>query len=267
ILILLGSLLLAGFALGVFASPLVGLFALGSRTLEFLAERASGLAVLRPTPPLALVLAVSALTLLAAIGPVRARAAAVACAALLFAALAFRSGPAGPARGFSLEALDVGQGDALLLRWNRHAILIDGGGPFDLDARDFGRTHLLPKLLDRGVTRLDAAILTHPHPDHALGLFAILEELPVGLFARSAGEDESNFFRDLEALALRRGVRSAILPAGAALVWPDAKLTAIHSGGPRLKSDAINNQSLVLLFEREGKRALLTGDAGAPAET
>jgi competence protein ComEC len=44
-------------------------------------------------------------------------------------------------------------------------------------------------------------------------------------------------------------------------------MTAIHSGGPRLKLDAINNQSLVLLFERDGRRALLTGDAGAPTET
>ncbi|HEX7254113.1 MAG TPA: hypothetical protein VF376_14640 [Thermoanaerobaculia bacterium] len=33
-----------------------------------------------------------------------------------------------------------------------------------------------------------------------------------------------------------------------------------------MKTDATNNQSLVFLFERHGRRAVLTGDAGAAAE-
>jgi competence protein ComEC len=40
----------------------------------------------------------------------------------------------------------------------------------------------------------------------------------------------------------------------------------IHSGGPRAKTDTTNNKTQVLLFEREGRRALLTGDAGAVTE-
>jgi competence protein ComEC len=214
------------------------------------------------------VIAVSALTVVAAIVTSRRqKILAVLAAAALFLIIALRPGPAGPKRGLSVEALDVGQGDALLLRWRRHAILVDGGGSFDLDARDFGRTRLLPKLLDRGVTTLDAAILTHPHPDHALGLFAVLEELRVGAFWRSTGEDENDFFHDLDALAARRRVPSRSLADGASIDWRDAKMSVIHSGGVRRKIDAINNESLMLLIERDGKRALLTGDAGAPAES
>ncbi|HWC64992.1 MAG TPA: MBL fold metallo-hydrolase, partial [Thermoanaerobaculia bacterium] len=33
------------------------------------------------------------------------------------------------------------------------------------------------------------------------------------------------------------------------------------------KKDPINNESVVLLYVRSGRRVLLTGDAGAPAET
>ena len=40
----------------------------------------------------------------------------------------------------------------------------------------------------------------------------------------------------------------------------------IHSGGRVRKTDTINNQSVVAVFERAGRRALLTGDAGAPTE-
>ncbi len=266
-LIALGALLLLFFSVGIFPLLLCSLFAAGSRGLGFLAERASGVAFLRPTPPLLPVLAVSLLTLAGSLGPRRLRVPAFASAALLFLFLAVRPGPSGPRRGFSLEALDVGQGDALLLRWGGHALLVDGGGPFDLDARDFGRTRLLPKLLDRGVTRLDAAILTHPHPDHALGLFAVLEELPVGAFWRAAGEDEGDLFRGLEEVARRRRIPAAVLAAGRVVRWRDARLTVLHSGGLRRKVDATNNQSLVALFERDGRRALLTGDAGAPTES
>ena len=135
-------------------------------------------------------------------------------AAAVFGLFALRPGPAGPERGFAIEALDVGQGDAILLRWKRRAILVDGGGPFDIEATEFGRARVLPKLLDRGVTRLDAVMLTHPHPDHALGLFAVLEELPVGELWRSDGEDEGGFHARLTALAEGRGVPSRMLRSG-----------------------------------------------------
>ncbi|HEY6147673.1 MAG TPA: MBL fold metallo-hydrolase, partial [Thermoanaerobaculia bacterium] len=248
----------------------VGIFAGGSRLLEWMAERAAGVAFLRPTPPLALVVAVMALLAggVVASGRARGRPRAVlfAGAAALFAFLALRAGPRGPARGFSLEALDVGQGDALLLRWRDRAVLVDGGGPFDREARDFGRTHVLPKLLDRGVTDLDAVLLTHPHPDHALGLFTILDELPVGALWRSAGDDEGDFQKDLGAAASRRGVPVRVLSAGAAVRWRDARFAVLHAGGPLRKKDGINNQSVVARFERDGRSALLTGDAGAAAE-
>jgi competence protein ComEC len=265
-LIAVGTLLLVCFAAGLPPGPLVAIFAGGSRLLEWMAERASGVAFLRPTPPLVLVVAVLFLLALAVLASGNLRRVTFAGAAGVFALAALRSGPSGPSRGFSLEALDVGQGDALLLRWRDRAILVDGGGPFDREARDFGRTHLLPKLLDRGITSLDAVVLTHPHPDHALGLFTIVEELPVGALWRSAGQDEGGFQHDLEAAALRRGVPVRVLSAGQTVRWRDASFAVLHSGGALRKKDGINNQSLVARFERDGRSALLTGDAGAAAE-
>ncbi len=265
-LIAVGAVLLACLAGGIPAGPLIALFACGSRTLEALAERTAGVAFLRPTPPLPATLAVAALLACGLLLRGRFRAGAFAAAALVFVSLAMRRGPAGPSRGFSLEALDVGQGDAFLLRWGSHALLVDGGGPFDLEARDFGRTRLLPKLLDRGVTRLDAALVTHPHPDHALGIFAVLDEIPVGALWLSDGEDEAGLYRDLAATAGRRSVPVRALRQGALARWNGATLSILRSGGLRTKKDAVNNQSVVAMFERQGRRALLTGDSGAAGE-
>jgi competence protein ComEC len=41
----------------------------------------------------------------------------------------------------------------------------------------------------------------------------------------------------------------------------------LRSGGPLRKLDGVNNQSVVALFERDERSALLTGDAGAPSES
>jgi competence protein ComEC len=261
-----GGVLLLLYLVGIPAGPVAALFALGSRSLEFFAERAAGCAFLRPTPRLGAMAAVGALLVLSRLGPRRVRPWAAAAAAGLFLVLAQAPGPVGPDRGFSLEALDVGQGDAILLRWNRRAILVDGGGPFDPMATDFGRTRVVPKLLDRGVTRLDAVLATHPHPDHALGLFAVLEELDVGELWQSSGDDENDLYARLDAVAGARSVR--VRPLEAFDVWEceGARVSVLRSGGVRHKVDGINNQSVVALFERDGRTALLTGDSGAPSE-
>lgn len=261
-----GAVLLALDAAGLSTGPLPWLFGAGSRALEFFADRAAGIALLRPTPPLSVVVIVGVLLAAAGVGPRAARRPAALLAGVVFLALVLRPGPKGPGEGFSVEALDVGQGDAILLRWGRHAILVDGGGPFDAMATDFGRTRLVPKLLDRGVTRLDAALATHPHPDHALGLFAVLEELPVGELWRSAGQDEGELYARLEAAAGGRGVPVRRLAPGAAWERDGGRLSVLHSGGPMRKNDGVNNQSVVAVFERGGRRAMLTGDAGAPTE-
>jgi len=262
-----GGILLVLYLVGIPAGPVAGLFALGSRTLEFFADRAAGCAFLRPTPPLAAMVAVGFLLLLSRLGPPRSRPWAAASSAGIFLAAALAPGRSGPARGFSIEALDVGQGDAILLRWNRRAILVDGGGPFDPMATDFGRTRLVPKLLDRGVTRLDAVLATHPHPDHALGLFAVLEEIDVAELWHSSGEDENDLYARLDAAAGARRIPVRSLETFDVWERDGARLSVLRSGGVRRKIDGINNQSVVARFERDGRTALLTGDAGAPSET
>jgi competence protein ComEC len=72
------------------------------------------------------------------------------------------SPPVGPAPGLRVEVLDVGQGDAILLRPRRApAVLVDGGPPGD---------ELVAQLGDAGVQRLGAAVITHDQSDHAAGV-------------------------------------------------------------------------------------------------
>jgi competence protein ComEC len=253
-------------ALGIPAAvPAAGLGAC-VRFLEVLSDASAKLASYRPTPPLAAVAALCGLLCVVVFARGRLRWVTAGAWAVLFLFVIFQRPESMPAGGFSVEALDVGQGDAILVRSNGGSLLIDGGGGFDAEQVDFGRTRLVPKLLDRGVVRLDAVALTHPHPDHALGLFAVLSELPVAEFWRGEGADQSEFYQRLESLARTRGISIRTFRVGDRLKWRGASIRCWHSGGRVRKKDPVNNASLVLSVEKAGRRALLMGDAGEPVE-
>ncbi|MDB4991061.1 MAG: Competence protein ComEC/Rec2-related protein, partial [Myxococcaceae bacterium] len=75
--------------------------------------------------------------------------------------------------------LDVGQGDAALIETGTgQAALIDGGGNVG-GGPDPGQAAVLPLLRSRRIAALDLMVLTHPHPDHYGGLFAVLQAMPV----------------------------------------------------------------------------------------
>ena len=75
----------------------------------------------------------------------------------------------------ALTALDVGQGDALLLRApDGAAVLVDAGPPGD-------PAPVLRALRREGVRRLAALVVTHAQADHAGGAAAVLGRFPVTL--------------------------------------------------------------------------------------
>ena len=71
----------------------------------------------------------------------------------------------------TVTAIDVGQGDAVLVEGGGARILVDGGPDEDTAAAWLRR---------RGIRRLDLVVLTHPHADHATGLPTVLDRLDVG---------------------------------------------------------------------------------------
>jgi competence protein ComEC len=89
-------------------------------------------------------------------------------------------GDGAPVGSLRITALDVGQGDSLLVDLpDGRAMLVDGGGMVG-SGIDLGRRVLLPVLAARRRQRLDVVVITHPHPDHYLGLLTSLPSLQVG---------------------------------------------------------------------------------------
>jgi competence protein ComEC len=157
-----------------------------------------------------------------------------------------------------LAMLDVGQGDAILLRDGDRAILVDGGGS---RGGDIGARALLPALLGEGVKRLDALVMTHPDNDHCGGLVDISAYLPVREVWMAPGWNRAGCAGKLLGLP---GVRTRFLSRGQRLTLGRWRLTALH---PTVDDhQPVNERSLVLLAEAHGRRALLTGDVEKGAE-
>ena len=83
--------------------------------------------------------------------------------------------PASPAKRsgeVELHVLDVGQGDAILLRTDRGRWVLFDAGPA-WRGGDAGRSTVLPYVLRRGGS-LEAFVLSHPHADHVGGAATLL---------------------------------------------------------------------------------------------
>lgn len=167
-----------------------------------------------------------------------------------------------PAALPELDVVDVGQGDAILLRDGPHALLVDGGGRW---GGGLGARVLVPALARLGVGHLEAVVMTHPDRDHCAGLVEAASYLPVGEVWASPGWRKAGCFGELAALP---GVPLRRLRAGDAGELGRWRWRVLYPATVDLAAASLpdNERSLVLLAATAGHRVLLTGDIGATAE-
>jgi len=78
-------------------------------------------------------------------------------------------------QSFLISFLDVGQGSSTLLEFpSGYRVLIDGGGS-SFSTTTVGERVIAPYLWKKGISRIDAIIVTHPDADHYNGLTFIVD--------------------------------------------------------------------------------------------
>ncbi len=178
--------------------------------------------------------------------------------------------------------LDVGQGDAAIIELPGGEVwLVDAGGiasSHDLAAASRPGEAIERALAVYGHDRIDLAILSHPHPDHYLGLARIRLPITELWFAADpAAPDVSpmSFTRMTSELA-RRGTRLVRPPLGSRTTEAGVTLTVwapryAAAAGTRevLAPDpvrTVNDNSLVVTVEYAGRTILFAGDLEAEGE-
>ncbi len=177
-----------------------------------------------------------------------------------------------PRNALLAEAIDVGQGDSvLIITPEGKTLLVDaggfGGGPRQtLQDYDFGEEVVSPVLWELGIRRLDAVALSHAHSDHMGGLPTVLRnftpnELWVG--SNPSGDAYDALLKQAEALHVQ--VRS--MHADDAFPFGSAQVKVLSPArGYEPGPEPANNDSLVLHLRYGATSVMLEGDAEARVE-
>jgi competence protein ComEC len=218
-------------------------------------------------PALFLLMVAATGIVLALVAVRRRRAMAFAGVALLFfssgVAAVHHSTPRTEQGKLEITAIDVGQGDSLLLvSPEGRTMLIDGGGSIGPvhSEFDFGEDVVAPYLWSRGLDRLDVVVLTHAHGDHIGGLPRIIEdfhprELWVGINPQVAALQRLYETAATSHVAVRRYV------AGNELDWGGTRIRVLSPPADwQTKPKPKNDDSLALLVRYGDTSAMLAGD-------
>ncbi|MEK3703840.1 ComEC/Rec2 family competence protein [Paenibacillus sp. FSL R7-0198] len=193
-----------------------------------------------------------------------------------------------PAGTGIVQFLDIGQGDSTLITTpkGKH-ILVDGGGTVNFgnteqswktrrDPYEVGAKVVVPLLKKRGIHQLDAVIVTHADQDHAGGLQAVLEQIPVKRFmfnGTTSGKDnfdkllDTAMEREIPLYAIRQGMSyKADKETFLHFIAPDLAHMDVNVSGSLPVSEHQNHDSVVFLLDMAGTSMLFTGDMDAAAE-
>lgn len=170
----------------------------------------------------------------------------------------------------TFTALDVGQGDAILIQTRDHQDILIDGGPDDSVVDQL--SHALPA----GDRDIELMVLTHPHADHVNGLVAVTERFAVRhVLDTGVTYHQLAYERWLQLLhddqvpisTAQAGQQYVVGAATLDVLWPALDL----NGRPILNDNAaegggVNDTSIVLKLACGGSAAMLMGDASGEIE-
>jgi len=161
---------------------------------------------------------------------------------------------------FSIYFLDVGQGDATILHQPDSCTVLIDAGPLIHGHR------ITEKLLELGVSSLDAVIITHPHLDHFGGLFDIAPRISIKQFFDNGNSNSSwEYFDDYQTLKKRYPYTT--LARNQSITCGSIRLEALFPEPGKSMSNDLNAGSLALMVSFQGFRLLHMGDVAGRAES
>lgn len=170
----------------------------------------------------------------------------------------------------SLTALNVGQGDAILIQTSDHQDILIDGGPDDRVIDELGQR------LPAGDRDIELMVLTHPHADHVNGLVAVAERYAIRRALETGLPYQQPAYRTWQAMLQQReiptdfaraGQRYVIGQATLDVLWPNTDLTKVKVDRDNAaEGGGVNDGSIVLKLHCGGSSAMLMGDASSDIE-
>lgn len=182
---------------------------------------------------------------------------------IVFLLIAFTAHSQNQRQNLEIDYLDVGQGDAILIKTPyQQNILIDGGPDNKVLAA-------LGKNLAFYDKNIDLVILTHPHTDHVIGLVEILRRYNVKKVLLTEVKNNSppytTFLEEIKKqnIVVEKADGPKDIFLGQDL---DLKILYPFNNISQKNFDDLNNSSIVVKLIYKNESFLFTGDAGLAVE-
>ncbi|PKJ57045.1 DNA internalization-related competence protein ComEC/Rec2 [Bacillus sp. SN10] len=168
----------------------------------------------------------------------------------------------------SVTFLDVGQGDAILIRlpYDQEIYLIDTGGTIRANKEEWqrkkhefsvGNDILIPYLQKEGIKKIDKLIVTHGDADHIGAAQELLSNITVKEVVFGRKEQEAILEKVVKKQALEKEVKISEVGEGESWSVNEAEFFVLAPTG---KERSENNASIVLWAKLGGITWLFTGD-------
>ena len=167
--------------------------------------------------------------------------------------------PSAPVSGGEVQFhfIDVGQGDAALIRTEKGDILIDAG-------TNSSEEELKAYLDSMGVTDIEYAVFTHPHEDHIGGADMVLNTYNVkNVVLPDATSTSKTFERMMDAIEAEK---CEVIEAAPDKTFKVGELTCTILAPISTSYTETNNYSVVIRADYGETSVLFTGDAEVDAE-
>lgn len=160
--------------------------------------------------------------------------------------------------------LDIGQGDAILIRSPGGMTMLIDGGNSDRDADEV----ILPRLREWGAQRLDVMVSTQPDADHIGGLPGVLKKFPVANVALTGQLHTTQVYERFVTAIRDLGVNAIQVRTGTAIPFDPALKLEVLGPEDRFVQDPNdrNNASIVIKMTYGQVSFLFTGDAESQEE-
>ena len=162
----------------------------------------------------------------------------------------------------TMTAIDVGQGDSILLTFpHNESLLIDGGKEVE------GPT-VVAYLHSVGITHLNGVVATHPDSDHIGGLITVLDSVQVDhVYDVGLPKSSATYATFLQLIAQKNISYTQSRAGDSIAVDSDTTVLVINPPQPKSATEAPDNDhSIVMKVTYQRVSYLLTGDAESSAE-
>ena len=156
----------------------------------------------------------------------------------------------------TIQFIDVGQGDCILINQNEDYMLIDAGNNEDGEL-------LVNYFKDLGIKKFNYVIGTHAHEDHIGGLDNIINNFDIGKFYMPDVITTTKTFEDVLDALLEKNKAFDTPSIGKEFKLQDLDFKVLYVGND--KSD-LNNTSIVLKMTYKDTTYLFMGDATEKVE-